>query len=292
MPASERRARMRAMRSAVMRHDVHRWAEAFSARSAASAGAAAPRPLSSPSETRVESPQRRGARPQAASDARLRRHARAVRADARTRPRRIRSCCNSWTRSRAARACRCTSSAAGRARRSSAGSARTADRAARRARLLVARMRRTSRWRILRRGLAASGREGAPDRRALHVEDARGSLIEEKTGSLAWHYRMAKADFTPSTTSGIPGEGAAAAAQRAAEQHAGRGDHGDKVLEVRPQGVNKGMLVAAAAARRSMTERRSSPSATTRRTRTSSPRCPTARSRSKSVLAPRSPATT
>ena len=66
-----------------------------------------------------------------------------------------------------------------------------------------------------------------------------GSLVEEKTAGLAWHYRMAD-----------PALGAARAAEligqlrRALQGQAAELLLGDKVVEVRPRGVHKGVLVA------------------------------------------------
>jgi trehalose 6-phosphate synthase/phosphatase len=66
-----------------------------------------------------------------------------------------------------------------------------------------------------------------------------GSLVEEKTASLAWHYRMVEPEFgvlqanelrlhLSELLSNVPVEILA----------------GDKVIEIRPHGINKGTVVA------------------------------------------------
>jgi trehalose 6-phosphate synthase/phosphatase len=76
------------------------------------------------------------------------------------------------------------------------------------------------------------------------VGATRGSFIEEKTGSLAWHYRLAKADFTHENDFGefqakelrlLLGEMLSNVPVQVLAGH--------KVVEVRPQGVHKGMVV-------------------------------------------------
>jgi trehalose 6-phosphate synthase/phosphatase len=72
----------------------------------------------------------------------------------------------------------------------------------------------------------------------------RGSFIEEKTASIAWHYRLAKADFTGKDDF---------ADHQAKELRLLLAEllsnapleviSGEKVVEVRPQGVNKGAIV-------------------------------------------------
>jgi len=71
------------------------------------------------------------------------------------------------------------------------------------------------------------------------TERTPGSLIEEKTAGYAWHYRTADPEF-----------GAAQAKELSFHLTALLGNvglevlHGDKVLEIRPAGINKGLAVA------------------------------------------------
>jgi len=67
---------------------------------------------------------------------------------------------------------------------------------------------------------------------------APGSLIEEKTLGLAWHYRMADADDGPARAQELAGRIATLAVDDPLEIL-----YGDKVIEVRPPFVNKGCVV-------------------------------------------------
>ncbi|MDE3094544.1 MAG: bifunctional alpha,alpha-trehalose-phosphate synthase (UDP-forming)/trehalose-phosphatase [Chloroflexota bacterium] len=98
-------------------------------------------------------------------------------------------------------------------------------------------------WRILR-PVSQEWKEKVRPIMEHFVGATRGTFIEEKTGSLAWHYRLAKADFAPETDFGeyqakelrlLLGEMLSNAPVQVLA--------GNKVVEVRPQGVHKGMIV-------------------------------------------------
>ena len=98
-------------------------------------------------------------------------------------------------------------------------------------------------WRILR-PVSQSWKEKVRPIMEHFVGATRGTFIEEKTASLAWHYRLAKADFTAENDFGeyqakelrlLLGEMLSNAPVEVLA--------GNKVVEVRPQGVNKGMVV-------------------------------------------------
>ncbi|MHB8375907.1 MAG: bifunctional alpha,alpha-trehalose-phosphate synthase (UDP-forming)/trehalose-phosphatase [Dehalococcoidia bacterium] len=98
-------------------------------------------------------------------------------------------------------------------------------------------------WRILR-PVSQEWKQKVRPIMEHFVGATRGSFIEEKTGSLAWHYRLAKADFTPETDFGevqakelrlLLGEMLSNAPMQVLA--------GNKVVEVRPQGIHKGMVV-------------------------------------------------
>jgi trehalose 6-phosphate synthase/phosphatase len=65
-----------------------------------------------------------------------------------------------------------------------------------------------------------------------------GSLVEEKTGSIAWHYRMADPEFGVQQASELRLHLAALLRQSPFEVLVG-----EKVIEVRPRGVSKGAIV-------------------------------------------------
>jgi trehalose 6-phosphate synthase/phosphatase len=98
-------------------------------------------------------------------------------------------------------------------------------------------------WRILR-PVSQAWKEKVRPIMEHFVGTTRGTFIEEKTASLAWHYRLAEADFTHETDFGefqakelrlLLGEMLSNAPVEVLA--------GNKVVEVRPQGVNKGMVV-------------------------------------------------
>ncbi len=64
-----------------------------------------------------------------------------------------------------------------------------------------------------------------------------GSLVEEKTASLAWHYRMADQEYGERQASELKIHIAHTLSNAAVEVLAG-----DKVVEVKPHGVNKGLI--------------------------------------------------
>jgi trehalose 6-phosphate synthase/phosphatase len=68
-----------------------------------------------------------------------------------------------------------------------------------------------------------------------------GSLVEEKTASLAWHYRQVDSEFGAYQARELRLHLAESFTQGALEVLPG-----DKVVEVRPRGVNKGRVVASA----------------------------------------------
>ena len=112
----------------------------------------------------------------------------------------------------------------------------------------------------------------------------RGSFIEEKTASIAWHYRLADTDFTDDNDFGE---------QQAKELRLLLGEvlgnepvqvlSGSKVVEIRPMGVNKGAVVPLLLADSRCAARASSRLATIAPTKTSSQLCPQARSASASA---------
>jgi trehalose 6-phosphate synthase/phosphatase len=65
-----------------------------------------------------------------------------------------------------------------------------------------------------------------------------GALIEEKTASLAWHWRMAEPELGAARADELWRRLEHALADRPAELL-----HGEKVIEIRPTGVNKGLVV-------------------------------------------------
>jgi trehalose 6-phosphate synthase/phosphatase len=65
-----------------------------------------------------------------------------------------------------------------------------------------------------------------------------GALIEEKTASLAWHWRMAEPELGAARADELWHRLERALADRPAELL-----HGEKVIEIRPAGVNKGLVV-------------------------------------------------
>ncbi|MBF6600003.1 MAG: bifunctional alpha,alpha-trehalose-phosphate synthase (UDP-forming)/trehalose-phosphatase [Dehalococcoidia bacterium] len=98
-------------------------------------------------------------------------------------------------------------------------------------------------WRILR-PVTQQWKEAVRPIMEHFVVTTRGTFIEEKTGSLAWHYRLATADFTHENDFGefqakelrmLLGEMLSNAPVQVLA--------GQKVVEVRPQGVHKGMVV-------------------------------------------------
>ncbi len=79
--------------------------------------------------------------------------------------------------------------------------------------------------------------------RARHILDdfatrTPGALVEEKTSSLAWHYRMADAEYGAIQAKELRLHLANALSNAPAEVLLG-----DKVVEVRPHGINKGLVV-------------------------------------------------
>jgi trehalose 6-phosphate synthase/phosphatase len=77
------------------------------------------------------------------------------------------------------------------------------------------------------------------------AETTPGALVERKSAGLAWHYRMAEPSL---------GEAAAQQLLRALEALARESPmdilHGDKVVEVRPRGIHKGIVAARVATER------------------------------------------
>jgi trehalose 6-phosphate synthase/phosphatase len=65
-----------------------------------------------------------------------------------------------------------------------------------------------------------------------------GALVEEKTASLAWHWRMAEPELGASRADELWRRLERALADLPAELL-----HGEKVIEIRPRGVNKGLVV-------------------------------------------------
>jgi len=98
-------------------------------------------------------------------------------------------------------------------------------------------------WRILR-PVSQSWKERVRPIMEHFVSTTRGSFIEEKTASLAWHYRLAEADFTREADFG---EHQARELRLLLREMLSNAPvevlAGNKVVEVRPQGVNKGMVV-------------------------------------------------
>ena len=92
--------------------------------------------------------------------------------------------------------------------------------------------------------------------------------MEEKTAGLAWHYRAADPEFGAAQAGDLLLHLATLLSNAPAEVLTG-----DQVVEIRPQGVNKGQVVPAVARPRPARQRWWSRSATTAPTRTSSPRC-------------------
>jgi len=70
-----------------------------------------------------------------------------------------------------------------------------------------------------------------------------GALVEEKTAGLAWHYRAADPEFGAAQAGDLLLHLATLLSNAPAEVLTG-----DHVIEVRPQGVNKGQVVAAVVA--------------------------------------------
>lgn len=66
-----------------------------------------------------------------------------------------------------------------------------------------------------------------------------GSLVEEKTAGLAWHYRMADPDFGATQANELRAHLAELLSNSPVEILAGK-----KVIELRPHGVHKGAIVA------------------------------------------------
>ncbi len=71
-----------------------------------------------------------------------------------------------------------------------------------------------------------------------HAERAPGSLVEEKSAGLAWHYRMANERLGEREASRLIRE-----LTPLAEQHGMEVLPGNKVVEIRPRNVNKGSIV-------------------------------------------------
>jgi trehalose 6-phosphate synthase/phosphatase len=76
-----------------------------------------------------------------------------------------------------------------------------------------------------------------------HTERAPGSLVEEKTAGLAWHYRMANERLGAREAARLIRE-----LTPLAERHGLEVLSGNKVVEIRPATVNKGVIVSALAA--------------------------------------------
>jgi trehalose 6-phosphate synthase/phosphatase len=71
-----------------------------------------------------------------------------------------------------------------------------------------------------------------------------GALVEEKTAGLAWHYRAAEPEFGAAQAGDLLLHLATLLSNTPAEVLTG-----DRVVEIRPQGVNKGQVVPAVLAR-------------------------------------------
>lgn len=65
-----------------------------------------------------------------------------------------------------------------------------------------------------------------------------GALIEEKTAALAWHYRMADPEFGPRQAAALRDK-----LEREAHDLPVEVLEGEKVIEIRPKGVNKGLII-------------------------------------------------
>jgi trehalose 6-phosphate synthase/phosphatase len=95
-------------------------------------------------------------------------------------------------------------------------------------------------WKMLE-GVAPEWKELARPLLELFTARVPGSFVEEKTASLAWHYRQVEPDF---------GAWQSRELRLKLCEVLGRGPlevlPGDKVVEVRPRGVNKGRMVAKA----------------------------------------------
>jgi trehalose 6-phosphate synthase/phosphatase len=74
-----------------------------------------------------------------------------------------------------------------------------------------------------------------------YIESTPGAMMERKTAGVAWHYRMADAALGE-----LRAEQLAAEMDTLAEEHQLDVLRGDKVIEVRPSGVHKGVVVAEA----------------------------------------------
>jgi trehalose 6-phosphate synthase/phosphatase len=72
------------------------------------------------------------------------------------------------------------------------------------------------------------------------AERTPGSLVEEKTAGFAWHYRSAEPDYGAEQAKELSLHLGALLSSAPVELL-----HGDKVLEVRPNGINKGQVVRA-----------------------------------------------
>jgi trehalose 6-phosphate synthase/phosphatase len=94
-------------------------------------------------------------------------------------------------------------------------------------------------WRRLRLGRTPSYDELAR-RLHEHSERAPGSLVEEKSAGLAWHYRMANERLGAREAARLVRELGPLAERQGLEILPG-----NKVVEIRPRSVNKGRIVAA-----------------------------------------------
>ncbi|HEX6643777.1 MAG TPA: bifunctional alpha,alpha-trehalose-phosphate synthase (UDP-forming)/trehalose-phosphatase [Gemmatimonadales bacterium] len=72
-----------------------------------------------------------------------------------------------------------------------------------------------------------------------YTESTPGTMVERKTAGVAWHYRMADAALGE-----LKAEQLAAEMDSLAEEHDLDVLRGDKVIEVRPSGIHKGVIVA------------------------------------------------
>ena len=241
MPESERRMRMKSMRSHVMTHDVHEWADSFiSALAASESIAMAPRPHSSPVEiTRIIETVRRAPQvvlildydgtlvpfaptpDQAAPDPAL----------------------LDLLESLARRPGMRVHVVTGRTRTSIDRWLGKLPIGLHAEHGLWSRMTLDSPWRILR-PVSQDWKEKVRPIMEHFVEATDGSLIEEKTASLAWHYRLAKADFTHEHDFGeFQAKELRLLLSEMLSNVPVQVITGFKVVEVRPQGVNKGMIV-------------------------------------------------